>query len=275
MFRNLVFVLACVAASLAPAQESATATSAAPAPAGNADELAKQLSNPVANLISVPFQFNYDGSIGPEDAGDKYYLNVQPVIPVKISDNWNMISRTIAPLIYQKNVVPDDHEFGFGDISQSFFFTPKPKGGFIWALGPAALLPTATDDQLGTGKFGLGPTGLALYEHKHITAGILANHIWSVAGEGDRAEISSTFMQPFLAYHAKGAWTFTLQTETIYDWNREQWSVPINGMVSKTLHLGKQPISIGGGVRYWADTFDGGPEGFGGRFVITLLFPKK
>ena len=177
--------------------------------------------------------------------------------------------------MFLDDVVPGDEEFGLGDITQSFFFSPTPKGEFIWAVGPVALIPTATGDTLGSGKLGLGPTVLGLIQHKHRTVGMLANHVWSVVGDDDRPELSSTFIQPFVAYNTKSAWTFTLNSESTYDWNHEQWSVPINGLVSKLFHIGKQPISIGGGVRYWAESPDGGPEGFGGRLVITLLFPKK
>lgn len=280
---NLTFVATLVASIVTQAQDVQksdavqSTTPPAASQSGSAADLARQLSNPVSSLISVPFQFNYDGSIGPEDAGDKYQLNVQPVIPFSISDGWNMISRTITPIIYQHNVVPDDSEFGLGDITQSLFFSPKTPGklGIVWGVGPVALIPIATDDQLGSGKFALGPTGIVLKQQGHWTYGALVNHLWSVAGESDRADISSTFMQPFLAYNTTSAWTFNVNLESNYNWNENQWSVPINAQVSKLFHIGKQPISIGGGVRYWAESAEGGPEGFGGRFVITLLFPEK
>ncbi|MDE1996738.1 MAG: transporter, partial [Rhizobiaceae bacterium] len=179
-------------------------------------DLAKKLSNPVASLISVPFQFNYDRGFGPNH-GDRETLNIQPVIPFSLNDNWNVISRTIAPVIWQHDVAgPSGNQFGLGDITQSFFFSPKQptSGGIIWGAGPVFLLPTATDDLLGSGKFGIGPTAVMLKQEGPWTVGALANHIWSVAGEGDRPDISSTFLQPFVSYTTHDAWTFTLNTES-------------------------------------------------------------
>ena len=141
-------------------------------------------------------------------------------------------------------------------------------------MGPVFLIPTATDDFLGTEKFGIGPTAVVLKQEGPWTIGILANQIWSVAGNDDRADISSTFLQPFVSYTTKDAWTFSLNTESSYDWKREEWSVPINGQVTKLLRLGKQPVSVGGGLRYWAESPESGPEGFGGRLIVTFLFPE-
>jgi hypothetical protein len=240
-------------------------------------ELAKKLSNPVASLISVPFQFNWDQGYGPDD-GDKAYVNVQPVIPFSLSDDWNLISRTILPIAYQNDIAgPSGDQFGLGDTTQSLFLSPaKPgPGGVIWGLGPAFLVPTATDDLLGGGKWGAGPTGVALKQSGPWTVGILANHIWSFAGDDDRSNVNSTFLQPFIAYTTKDAWTFTLNTESTYNWEAADWSVPINFLVTKLIRIDKQPVSLGAGVRYWAASPDGGPDGFGVRAVVTLLFPKK
>lgn len=243
----------------------------------DAQELAKNLSNPIASLISVPFQFNYDSGYGP-DAGEKAYVNVQPVIPFSINDDWNLISRTILPLAWQNDVAgPSGDQFGLRDITQSLFFSPKKPtdDGIIWGVGPAFLVPTATDPLLGSKQWGAGPTGVVLKQFDGWTVGMLANHIWSFAGDNDRSDINSTYMQPFVSYTTKDAWTFTLNTESTYNWEAEDWSIPINFQVSKIVKLDKLPVSLTAGVRYWAESPDTGPEGWGFRTAITFLFPKK
>jgi hypothetical protein len=251
------------------------ATTRASAQESDAEALAKQLSNPVANLVSVPLQLNYDQDIGPDD-GERVTLNIQPVAPFSIGENWNVISRTILPVTWQDDVVPGEgDQFGLGDTTQSLFFSPKSPtaGGLIWGAGPAFLLPTATDD-LGAEKWGIGPTAVVLRQTGAWTYGILANHIWSFAGDDDRGDISSTFLQPFLAHTTKDAWTYTVNLESTYDWEAEEWAVPVNALVSKLLVVGSQRISLGAGVRYWLNEADNGPEGFGARAVLTFLFPK-
>jgi hypothetical protein len=252
----------------------ASTSFAGPAAAQDAD-LAKKLSNPVASLISVPFQFNYDRGYGPFD-GYKSTLNIQPVIPISISDNWNVISRTIVPIIWQHDLAGrSGSQSGLGDITQSFFFSPKQPtaGGLIWGAGPVFLLPTATDPLLGGEKWGLGPTAVMLKQDGPWTYGALVNHIWSVAGDHNRADISSTFLQPFISYTTSDAWTFTLNTESTYDWKGNQWSVPINVSVAKLVKFGKQPVSFQIGARYWATAPDNGPSGWAIRAGITFLFP--
>ena len=243
----------------------------------DAEHLAKQLANPVAALISVPFQLNYDPNVGPQRNGDRWTLNIQPVIPVSISQDWNLISRTILPVINQDGIALNSgNQFGLGDTVQSLFFSPKKPtaGGLIWGVGPAFLLPTATDDLLGAEKWGLGPTFVVLKQHGPWTYGALANHIWSVAGNSSRSDISSTFLQPFVAHTTRDAWTYSLNTESTYDWKNEQWTVPINAMVSKVTKIDGQLVSFGGGIRYYVDSPDSGPKGWGIRLIVTLLFPK-
>ena len=192
---------------------------------------------------------------------------------MSISDDWNLISRTIVPIIYLDT--PIGSESGIGDIVQSFFFSPKePTGnGLIWGVGPVLLLPTATNDVLGADTWGAGPTGVVLKQSGPWTVGALANHIWSFESSNG-SDISSTFIQPFVTYTTPSAVTYGLNTETTYDWEAEQWSVPVNVTATKVMKLGNQLVSVGGGVRYWADSRSNDPEGWGVRLIITLLFPK-
>ncbi len=244
-----------------------------PETGSDAHELAKKLSNPVASLISFPLQSNFDFGMG-TGSGWRYQMNIQPVVPFRLNSKWNLISRTILPVIHQHNVANIGTQSGLGDITQSFFFSPAESKKFIWAVGPALLIPTATNDLLGTRKFGVGPTVLALKQDKGLTYGVLTNHIWSVAGDDDRASVNATFLQPFFAYNTRDAWTYTLNTESSYDWTGNHWSVPINFTVSKLLKFGRHPVSLGGGIRCWATSPVGGPENCGLRMVVTPLFPR-
>jgi hypothetical protein len=241
--------------------------------AANDAELAKKLSNPVADLVSVPIQSNLDFGLGPGD-GTKWTTNIQPVIPFGISHDWNVISRTILPVIDQQGIALGgaNDESGLGDTLQSFFFSPKQSDP-IWGIGPAFLLPTATDDLLGGDKWCLGPTVVLLKQHDHWTYGMLANHLWDVAGDDDRAGVNATFLQPFVAYTTPHATTFTLNSESTYDWRQEEWTVPVNFVVSQLVKFGDQPVQFFGGVRYYLDKPDGGPE-WGLRFGVVFLFPK-
>ncbi len=260
--------------TLAPADTPAPASGKAGEESPDQEaELAKKLNNPVASLISVPIQNNWDFGIGPANAM-KYTANIQPVIPISISEDWNVIVRTILPVIYAESPIPGGGSTsGLGDVTQSFFFSPKePVGGWILGAGPAGYYPTATDSELGGGKWGVGPTIVALRQEHGFTYGILANQIWSVAGWGAQ-DISATYLQPFVAFTTKTYTTFALNTESTYDWETRDWTVPVNFMVQQLVKIGRHPVAFQVGYRYYAERPAGGPD-WGLRFTATFLFPK-
>ncbi len=240
-------------------------------------DIAKKLNNPIADLISVPFQFNYDQDLGPTKEGERTYLNVQPVIPVHLNADWNVISRTIVPLINLQDVPPGNDTSGVGDVLQSLFFSPRALAdGWTWGVGPALSLRTATDDLLGAEKWSAGPTAVALKQENGWTYGMLTNHLWSYAGNGEDTDVDATYLQPFFGYTTAMYTSYFINTESTYDWQANDWSVPINFSVTQVFKIGKQPMSIQLGARYWADTPQGvGPEGWGARLVYTLVFPQK
>jgi hypothetical protein len=242
-----------------------------------AAELAKKLANPIASLISVPLQYNYDEYGGVNDGASVDRLNIQPVIPISISEDWNLITRTIVPLVQQEGFPSDAmNESGLGDVVASQFFSPKAPtaSGWIWGAGPVELLPTASDEALGAEKWGLGPTAVALKQVGPWTIGGLANHIWSVGGDDDRADINATFVQPFVSYVTKTKTTFGVMTESTYDWENSAWSVPVIANVAQMFKIGPQIMQLMVGARYWAESPEGGPEGWGLRVQLTLLYPK-
>ena len=171
-----------------------------PHPAETAN-LAKQSQNPIANLISVPFQNNINFGIGPHDRTQNLLL-IQPVIPISLGQNWNVISRTIVPVIYQPEVESNSGgEFGIGDINESLFLAPKHPGKLIWGVGPIVQFPSATDDTLGTGKWAAGPTAVALTMPGHWVLGVIVNNLWSFAGDNDREDINQMLIQYFVNYN--------------------------------------------------------------------------
>ena len=242
----------------------------------DAQEMAKKLSNPVANLISIPVKFNYDENIGQDDKGSRTTVTIQPVIPVNFNEDWNIISRTIIPMVSQKNISGIVDEEGLGDIISTNWFSPKAPSdsGWIWGVGPVLSLPTATEDILGTKQWSVGPSALALKQEGPITYGFLAHHLFSVAGDNDRQEVSSTFMQPFFAYATKTGVSYSLNTEATYDHENKDWSVPINAKVSKVTKIGGQLMQFGANLRYWVDSPNSGPEGFGFTLDMVFLIPN-
>lgn len=275
MTRPNAFRLFCVLA-LATLPTVAASQGTAPAPAtSDGAALAKQLSNPIASLISLPLQFNYDDGYG-DGSGVKRFVNIQPVIPISISPTWNLISRTIIPLVDQDDLAPGSgSQTGLGNITQSLFFSPKAPtaSGLIWGVGPVLQLPTATDD-IAPEQWAVGITGVALMQSGPWTVGGLANHVWSISDDDRYGHLSASFLQPFVSHTTPSATSFTVNTESTYDWEAEQWSVPVNFVLAQLVKVGGQPVQFGIGARYWVEAPDGGPDGWGYRAQVTLLFPK-
>ncbi len=207
-----------------------------------------------------------------------YKLNIQPVVPIELTHDWNLISRTILPVVHWNRwVAPGEGtRFGLSDTTQSFFFSPaKPSswGGFIWGFGPALLLPTATEGALGSQKWGAGPTAVLLRQSGPVTAGFLANQIWSFAGNDQRRRVSQTFFQPFVAYTTHTATTFVVNLESSYDWPTSDWTIPANFMISQVFKAGPQIMSVQLGYRTYLEAPTNGPS-WGLRAAIVFLFPK-
>lgn len=272
-------------------QQRSVVTAASPPPASNqAQELAKQLQNPVAALISFPIQNNFDFKVGPS-SGFRYTGNIQPVIPITLSEKWLVISRTILPIVHQSDVSAPQIDYtdigadsgvyggsgeqtGLGDLTQSFFFSPKTPlpGRIIFGIGPVLLAPTATDKYLGSGKWGIGPTTVALKQAGPWTAGMLFNYIASFTGQSAKSNVSSAFLQPFVSYTFKNTTAIGLNTESTFDFETSTWTTPLNLTVGKLFRFRKQPVNLTIGAKYYATGPAGAPE-WGLRFVTTFLFP--
>lgn len=270
-FNQLGLVLLWLAPFVANAQQKP----AAPSPAGNSQELADKLANPVASMISVPFQNNLDYGIGPYN-GSKYTLNIQPVVPLKITPKLNLITRYILPVVDQRDITSDhSSQFGLSDMTVSGWLTsPHPKNGFIWGAGPALLIPTATNDFLGTKKFGVGPTALVLKQGKGLTVGFLANQIWSVAGDGDRPDVNQLFLQPFFSRSFPTGASIGGNMELTENWEASTTLLFLNPVVSGLTKIGKQPIQLAIGPRIPLAGPKSSRPDFGLRAVVTFVFAE-
>lgn len=209
----------------------------------NAQELADKLANPVASLISVPLQNNLNYGIGPFN-GSKYTINVQPVIPFKLTDNLNLITRYILPVVDQRDITGENtHQFGLSDATVTAFFAPKTKG-IILGFGPAFLVPTATDKLLGTEKFGVGPSLLIMHQGKGLSVGFIANQIWSVAGNEDRADFNQFYTQIFLTHSYKSGASLGVSSEITQNWEGSTTLITISPNIGAVTKLGDQVVQF-------------------------------
>jgi hypothetical protein len=281
VFRSLIFVFL-LATLPAQAAEPQTATQQT-----SEEELVKQTQNPVADLISVPLQNNFNFGTGSKNR-TVYVGNIQPVIPIHITDDWNLITRTIMPIINQPSLFPGmDSATGLGDINPTFFFSPAKSGELIWGVGPTFTLPTATDSLIGSGKFSMGPAAVALTIQGHWVVGALANNQWSVAGWG-KNNVNSFLLQPFVNYNLPDHWYLVSAPIMTANWaaakGGDVWTVPLGGGVGKLFRLGEiipleghaiAKLPINTQLQAFGNVHR--PE-FGSewqlRFQVQLLFPK-
>jgi hypothetical protein len=266
------------AAALFVAAEMLAATPSS-AQENDAAALAKAAQNPIADMISLPFQNNTNFDVGPLEKSQDV-LNIQPVLPFNLSTDWNVIARTIVPLISQPGFAPgEDRVFGIGDIQFAAFFSPtKVTGGWVWGVGPIALLDTATDRRLGEGAWGLGPTAVAVHLGKTWVYGALINNVWSVANEEDRNSVNRMLLEPFFTYNFPDSPGRYLVFDPVItaDWEADsgqRWVVPLGLGIGQITRFGKQPVNLQASGYYYVKKPDNAAS-WQLRLQIQFLFPK-
>lgn len=242
------------------------------------EELAKLSQNPVANLISVPFQNNTNFNYGPLDETQNI-LNIEPVIPVTLNKDWNLITRTIFPLLWQPGLVPgQDTTFGLGDMQFSAFLSPSDPHGLIWGAGLIAQLPTHTDSNLGNANWGLGPTAVVLRLEKDNpwVYGMLINNVWSLDTSSTAPKYNNFLLQPFVNYNLPGGTYINSVPIITANWEASsgnQWTVPLGAGIGHIFHFGRLPVNGQIGGYYNIIRPDNGPT-FQLRVQVQFMFPK-
>jgi len=240
-------------------------------------EIAKQAQNPIANVISVPLENDFNPHTG-MDKEDSYVLEMKPVVPFKLSSDWNLITRTIIPVIQVPDLAPNmNGTSGLGDVQLSLFLSPAKVGKVIWGAGPVISLPTATEDILGTKKVSIGPTAVALSIQGHWLFGTLVQNLFSVAGPKERADVNQMLLQPFVNYNMRHGWYLTSSPIITSNWevnSNNRWTVPVGGGVGRIVHFGKLPVNTYAQLFRNVERPDG-TTSWSARFQMQFLFPKK
>ena len=251
-----------------------------PSPADHSDEhsedLQKQSQNPIADLVSLPFQSNTNFNAGPFNRTQEV-LNIQPVVPMHLNDDWNVISRTIIPLVSQPSPFFDSNTNGIGDITQSLFFSPVHPGALIWGVGPVFTVPSANDPILGTGRYLFGPTAVLVVTPPHWVIGVLLNNQWSVGGNPLRPPVNAFLAQPFANYNMPHGWYLNTSPIITADWlaaSGQRWTVPVGGGIGRVFRVGDQPVNASIQAYYNAIRPTGAPA-WSLRTTVALLFPVK
>lgn len=239
----------------------------------------KKLANPVANLATLPIEYNKDSDIGESEDGEVSTIKFTPVIPFKVNDDWNLISRTIFSLVDQDLPDADIEETGLSDIALTLYFSPSTIGdsGIIWGAGPIILLDSASEPSMGAGKYGLGPAGVALKQLGPWTVGGLGYYLKDIEGDDGLPEVEQIFLQPFLSYQFDDKLTsITVQTEATRDLEEDETSAFFLAQYNRMFTIGKQIMQWRLGVRHWYEDGDGtGPDSTELNARITFLFPQK
>jgi opacity protein-like surface antigen len=251
-----------------------------PETGGDTQSLAKAAQNPIADLISVPFQNNANFGVGPFNRTQDV-LNIEPVVPMHLGNDWIVISRTIVPLTSQPDAVFDSSTYGIGDTSESLILSPADSGikDFSWGFGPILTAPTASDAILGTGKLLLGPEAVIIYTPGHWVLGALASNSWSIAGDPLRNSVNFFSAQPFINYNIPDGQGWYLVTSPIItaDWmapSSQRWTVPVGGGVGRVFKAAGQAFNASAQVFYNVERSDSTPGNWQFRFQVALLFPQ-
>ena len=255
---------------------SADEPAAAGGSAEPSEDLQKQSQNPIADLVSVPFQSNTNFDAGPFNRTQEI-LNIQPVVPMHLNNDWNVISRTIIPVVSQPDPLSNGSTNGIGDITQSLFLSPAHPGDLIWGVGPVFTIPSASDPILGTGEVLFGPTAVFLTTPGHWVLGVLLNNQWSVGGNPLRPAVNTFLAQPFANYNMAHGWYLTTSPILTSNWLAapgQQWTVPVGGGLGRVFKVGNQPVNaqIAG---YYNAVRPTGTSDWQLRATLAFLFPVK